>query len=45
MQWNDISRGMLKEIPGKADEHQMRTFWRRWHALTTTWEPAAASSR
>jgi p-cumate 2,3-dioxygenase alpha subunit len=44
-QWNDISRGMLKEVPGKADEHQMRTFWRRWHELTSGFEAAAGAAR
>lgn len=29
-EWNDISRGMLKKLPAKADELQMRTFWRQW---------------
>jgi p-cumate 2,3-dioxygenase alpha subunit len=35
--WNDISRGMLTEDEhaAKQDELQMRTFWRRWHALMT----------
>jgi p-cumate 2,3-dioxygenase alpha subunit len=28
--WNDISRGMRKEIPAGDDEAQMRAFWRRW---------------
>lgn len=31
VEWNDISRGMLKETPAKNDELQMRTFWRKWH--------------
>lgn len=30
-EWNDISRGMLKDVPAKNDELQMRTFWRQWH--------------
>ena len=32
MEWSDISRGMLKPIPGTSDELQMRGFWRQWHA-------------
>ena len=28
--WNDISRGMLKEVPAGDDEEQMRCFWREW---------------
>jgi p-cumate 2,3-dioxygenase alpha subunit len=32
-EWNDISRGMLKDVPAKNDELQMRTFWRQWHKL------------
>lgn len=28
--WNDISRGMLKEVPRGDDESQMRAFWREW---------------
>jgi p-cumate 2,3-dioxygenase alpha subunit len=35
--WNDISRGMRRQLAGKPggqqDELQMRTFWRRWHDL------------
>jgi p-cumate 2,3-dioxygenase alpha subunit len=31
--WNDISRGLLKAEPATVDEHQIRVFWRRWHAL------------
>jgi p-cumate 2,3-dioxygenase alpha subunit len=29
-EWNDISRGMLKQVPAKNDELQMRVFWRKW---------------
>jgi p-cumate 2,3-dioxygenase alpha subunit len=32
-EWNDVSRGMLRERPVKSDEFQMRTFWRRWREL------------
>ncbi len=28
--WNDISRGMLKDVPRGDDEAQMRAFWREW---------------
>ena len=28
--WNDISKGLLKDIPGADDEEQMRCFWREW---------------
>lgn len=28
--WNDISRGMLKEVKAADDEEQMRCFWREW---------------
>lgn len=28
--WNDISKGMLKEVPAGDDEVQMRCFWREW---------------
>lgn len=28
--WNDISRGMLREVPLMDDEAQMRAFWREW---------------
>jgi p-cumate 2,3-dioxygenase alpha subunit len=31
--WNDISRGMLKEVPSSNDENQMRAFWREWNRL------------
>jgi p-cumate 2,3-dioxygenase alpha subunit len=33
--WNDCSRGMRKATPTKADELQLRTFWRRWRQLMT----------
>ncbi len=29
VEWNDISRGMMRE-PKAIDEEQMRAFWRRW---------------
>ena len=29
--WNDISRGVLKDVPGGNDENQMRAFWREWN--------------
>jgi p-cumate 2,3-dioxygenase alpha subunit len=32
-EWNDLSRGMLRDKPVKSDEFQMRTFWRRWREL------------
>lgn len=32
-EWNDISRGMLKEVPAKSDELQMRVFWRQWQNM------------
>ena len=28
--WNDISRGMLKDVLAADDEEQMRIFWREW---------------
>lgn len=28
--WNDISRGMHREVPLMDDEEQMRAFWREW---------------
>lgn len=28
--WNDISRGMLKDVKAADDEEQMRCFWREW---------------
>jgi p-cumate 2,3-dioxygenase alpha subunit len=28
--WNDLSRGMTKEVAGGNDEEQMRCFWREW---------------
>ncbi|HUN52801.1 MAG TPA: aromatic ring-hydroxylating dioxygenase subunit alpha [Candidatus Sulfotelmatobacter sp.] len=32
-EWNDISKGMLKNHPTNNDEEQMRIFWRRWRDL------------
>jgi p-cumate 2,3-dioxygenase subunit alpha len=40
MEWNDISRGMLKEAPTNNDEEQMRVFWRRWRDLMAQADPA-----
>jgi p-cumate 2,3-dioxygenase alpha subunit len=31
-EWNDVSRGMLREQATDSDELQMRTFWREWAA-------------
>jgi p-cumate 2,3-dioxygenase alpha subunit len=42
--WNDLSRGMLKEVPAKSDELQMRCFWRRWHQLMTGIEQEVAGT-
>lgn len=33
--WNDISKGMNKEINNTDDELQMRSFWRQWNKLMT----------
>ncbi len=33
VEWNDISKGLLKSKPERNDEEQMRVFWRRWKAL------------
>jgi len=49
VEWNDISKGLLKAKPDRADEEQMRVFWRRWSALMngniadTAYAPAAAA--
>jgi p-cumate 2,3-dioxygenase alpha subunit len=29
--WNDISKGMGKEVPSYDDESQMRAFWTEWN--------------
>ena len=41
VEWNNISRGMLRE-PRPVDELQMRTFWRRWNRLIA--QPLAAAT-
>ncbi|WP_298362090.1 aromatic ring-hydroxylating dioxygenase subunit alpha [uncultured Bradyrhizobium sp.] len=33
LRWNDISKGMNREIPAMDDEEQMRAFWRHWNSL------------
>lgn len=33
--WNDISRGMEKDMPAGDDEAQMRAFWRGWGRCMT----------
>lgn len=30
-EWNDISKGMHREVPAPNDEGQMRAFWREWN--------------
>lgn len=30
-QWNDISKGMGKDVPAYDDEAQMRAFWNNWN--------------
>lgn len=42
--WNDLSRGMNKAEPATVDEHQIRTFWLRWHSLLQQIPPAPAAS-
>ncbi|MFZ2176095.1 MAG: Rieske 2Fe-2S domain-containing protein [Rhodococcus sp. (in: high G+C Gram-positive bacteria)] len=29
-EWNIVSKGIGKEVPGVTDEEQMRAFWRQW---------------
>jgi p-cumate 2,3-dioxygenase alpha subunit len=41
LEWSDISRGMIRDLPGSADEVQMRGFWRRWNELITGEAPLA----
>jgi p-cumate 2,3-dioxygenase alpha subunit len=41
--WNDISRGMLREIPANDDEEQMRCFWREWGRRMAAAEAGALS--
>ncbi|MBT2739944.1 aromatic ring-hydroxylating dioxygenase subunit alpha [Bacillus sp. ISL-77] len=36
--WNDISKGMNREIPQATDEEQMRAFWREWDKRMTVAE-------
>ena len=31
VEWNDISKGMMREQPESNDEEQMRAFWRQWN--------------
>jgi p-cumate 2,3-dioxygenase alpha subunit len=35
VEWNDISRGMNREVPQATDEAQMRAFWREWNDRVT----------
>lgn len=35
VEWNDISRGMARDVPSGNDETQMRAFWRHWNELMT----------
>jgi p-cumate 2,3-dioxygenase subunit alpha len=50
-EWNDVSRGMRRDVATDSDELQMRTFWREWVARiagtpTSDWgdHPAAAAA-
>lgn len=38
--WNDISRGMLRDVPVADGEEQMRCFWRAWDSLMTADAPS-----
>ena len=38
LEWNDISKGMVKEQPEANDEEQMRGFWRQWDKVMTAEE-------
>jgi p-cumate 2,3-dioxygenase subunit alpha len=38
--WNDISKGMAKEVPSYDDETQMRAFWTQWNAMLSSRKPA-----
>ena len=40
VQWNDISKGMNRDVPQATDEAQMRAFWRQWNKLITAEEEA-----
>ncbi|MCQ6282675.1 Rieske 2Fe-2S domain-containing protein [Bacillus sp. EB600] len=35
VEWNDISRGMNRDVPQATDEAQMRAFWREWNDRIT----------
>ncbi|MEH6941301.1 aromatic ring-hydroxylating oxygenase subunit alpha [Bacillus sp. JJ722] len=35
VEWNDISKGMNREVPQATDEAQMRAFWREWNERIT----------
>jgi p-cumate 2,3-dioxygenase alpha subunit len=43
-QWNDISKGMLKDVPNADDEEQMRCFWRAWHLHVSKCDSAGVSA-
>jgi p-cumate 2,3-dioxygenase alpha subunit len=43
VEWNDISKRLPKAKPERADEEQMRVFWRRWSALLNGNEHAPAA--
>jgi p-cumate 2,3-dioxygenase alpha subunit len=42
VEWSDLSRGMNSDQPLVTDDHQLRTFWRRWNQLMTEPEPIRA---
>jgi p-cumate 2,3-dioxygenase alpha subunit len=33
LEWNDISKGMIRDVYESSDEEQMRAFWRQWDAV------------
>jgi p-cumate 2,3-dioxygenase subunit alpha len=43
VEWSDLSRGIKSEQPLVTDDHQLRTFWRRWNQLMT--EPETPRAR
>ncbi len=35
VEWNDISKGMIRDQAQATDEEQMRSFWRKWNKVMT----------
>ena len=44
IRWNDLSRGMARDVPLHTDEYQNRIFWREWRRRVAVTDPRDAAA-